>query len=172
MLKSQTNYSTYLDLAYTYIGVKELKGKGTHPRLAYLFKASKTWITDDDIAWCAAFIAGILSLTNIPVIKGFESSLTWLNYGVKIPKPQVGALAIFKRKPSGGHIGFVVGISACGNIIYVLGGNQQDSVNISTFDLRKRQAFFRVPVGIKLDTTLKSYKPLNTASIKESSKEV
>lgn len=172
MKNSQASVPNYLSIAYQYIGTKELKGKGTNPKLAKLFQISGTWVKDDDIPWCAIFIAGVLTLAQLPVPKNFEGSLNWRTYGTKSLKPVVGAIVIFHRKPSGGHIGIIVKISDCGNIVYVLGGNQNDEVNISKFDLRERQAYFRVPLGVKLNSDIKEYIPINKTNINKSKKEV
>lgn len=172
MINSQASFPSYLSIAYSYIGTKEYKGKGTNPKLAELFKGSGTGVKDDDIPWCAAFIGAVFVRAGLPVPKAFDASLNWRTYGVKSVKPVVGAIVIFHRKPSGGHIGLIVKISDCGNFVYVLGGNQNDEVNIRKFDLRERQAYFRIPLGVKLNPNIKEYRPINVSNIQKSTKEV
>ena len=55
----------------------------------------------------------------------------WLSIGKVLPKPAEGCIVVFSRA-GGGHVGFVVGKSASGNLM-VLGGNQGDAVRISEF---------------------------------------
>jgi uncharacterized protein (TIGR02594 family) len=58
----------------------------------------------------------------------------FLNYGTETDKPEIGDIVVFWRISKDsiyGHVAFFV--AEHNNLIYVLGGNQQDSVNISPF---------------------------------------
>ena len=57
----------------------------------------------------------------------------WKAFGKEIATPVHGAIAI-KSRSGGGHVAFVVGKSSDGKALYMLGGNQSDSVNIARYD--------------------------------------
>lgn len=85
-------------------------------------------------AWCAAVVNATLAQTGQ---KGTGSNMarSFLNWGQKVDTPQKGDLAIFSRgDPNGpyGHVGFFDGYNPDGSI-RVLGGNQGDAVNISSY---------------------------------------
>lgn len=54
----------------------------------------------------------------------------WTKFGVPASHIPYGAIVVFERG-SGGHVGFAVGISKDGKNLYVLGGNQSNSVSIA-----------------------------------------
>jgi uncharacterized protein (TIGR02594 family) len=62
---------------------------------------------------------------------------------VALKKPEVGCIAVFDRGHGMGHVGFYVGEDEKG--IYILGGNQNNSVNISLRD-RKSLLGYRWPL--------------------------
>jgi hypothetical protein len=92
----------------------------------------------------------------------FESAKSYLNWGVKLSAPVVGCIIVFTRD-GGGHVGFVTGADAKGNLL-VLGSNQSDAVNIRAF-ARDRVAGYRWPVALPL---LAAALPLSTAEASKS----
>jgi len=64
------------------------------------------------------------------------ANVGWLNYkqqrSTGPSKPVSGAIGI-KSRSGGGHVAFVVGQSADGNYLYMLGGNQSNSVQVSRY---------------------------------------
>lgn len=136
----------WLDRARTYIGLKEVPGAGNNPIIIRWWEALKTAFRQDSVPWCGAFVGGVLAECGMPVAKNGASARAWLNHGVPLDRPAVGAIVIFWRgKPSGwsGHVGFIVGYDRHGNLM-VLGGNQGDQVNIKPF-ARNRVLGYRWP---------------------------
>lgn len=85
-------------------------------------------------AWCAAVVNATLAQTGQEGT-GSNMARSFLNWGQKVDTPQKGDLAIFSRgDPNGpyGHVGFFDGYNPDGTI-RVLGGNQGDAVNISSY---------------------------------------
>ena len=124
------------------IGTHEIKGAKHNPlivamwELAFSATGQKTWIKDDETAWCGGFAAYCLAKDNnqdlikhIP--KDFYRAKSWANVGTSLNKPAYGSIVVFSRS-GGGHVGIVVGKDKQGNIM-VLGGNQSDAVNIKPF---------------------------------------
>lgn len=74
----------------------------------------------------------------------FESANSYLDWGNELKEPAYGCIAILSRS-GGGHVGFVVGKNAAGDLM-ILGGNQADEVNIKAFP-RSRVTGYRWPAG-------------------------
>ena len=87
-----------------------------------------------DTHWiCACFVNWCLKEAN----EDWSSRLnarSFLKYGTSTTKPKIGDIVVFWRiSPTSayGHVGFFV--KEEGGLIYCLGGNQSNSVNIATF---------------------------------------
>lgn len=83
--------------------------------------------------WCGDFVDTALArgLPNEPRPGALGVNPYWaLNWGLLGTKcgENYGAIVTFKR-PGGGHVGFLVGISADGLFYLVLGGNQGNTVS-------------------------------------------
>ncbi|WP_426360565.1 TIGR02594 family protein [Pseudocolwellia sp. HL-MZ19] len=101
-----------------------------------MLKASKFWGTDDTggtNAWCGSFVSWIMKQNNIEPVKSAYRAKEWANFGKKIDKPVYGAIGI-KSRNGGGHVAFVVGQSADGKSLYMLGGNQENTVNVTKYN--------------------------------------
>lgn len=86
--------------------------------------------------WCAAFVGWcirqVFSEKTMDIAHTTASS--WTEFGIGIAHPKFGCVAV-KRKTSGnrnnegtGHVGFFW--SRAGEVVYLLGGNQNDGVNV------------------------------------------
>lgn len=135
--------------ARKYIGLTEVKGEKTNPEIAKFWKDIKRGgIKDDETPWCAAFTGAMLERVGITSSRS-ESSQSYMTWGVPLNQPVTGCVVVFKR-PGGGHVGFVVGRDAKGNIL-VLAGNQGDAVNIRAFAPNNPKLTvigYRWPVGV------------------------
>ena len=122
----------FLELAFLEAGTKEIKGKNHNPRILQYHKFTSLGASTDEIAWCSSF-------ANFVVMKaggtGTNNAMarSWENWGLSIEKPVPGCLVIFSRgaDPRYGHVAFFLGESK--THIYVLGGNQGDSVSIAKY---------------------------------------
>jgi uncharacterized protein (TIGR02594 family) len=126
----------WLVTARTYVGLAEIPGKGTNPTIAgWLAKLKAPW-RDDETAWCGTFVAACFDAVGIIPVKGWAGARNWLTFGASIPAPCVGCVVVFWRGSKtgwSGHVGFVVGKDAQGNLM-VLGGNQGNMVSIKPFN--------------------------------------
>lgn len=114
-----------------FIGLTEIKGPKHNPEILQMWKDIKRGgIKDDETPWCAAFVGAMLERVGIKSSR-FESAKSYLSWGDSIPMPVYGCVAVFTRE-GGGHVGFVVGQAANGDLL-ILGGNQSDAVNIKAF---------------------------------------
>lgn len=102
--------------------------------------------------WCAAFVNAVLEESNLPDNYDHKYPLTaraFLDWGETIQEPKAGDLVIFPRGKQGwqGHVGFYVGSIYRNNVEYyrILGGNQNNSVNIEIYLASKALGIRRAP---------------------------
>jgi uncharacterized protein (TIGR02594 family) len=100
-----------------------------------LNKLKAAW-TNDETPWCGTFVAFCLWSAGHTYPKHWYRALAYTDFGTKLARPAYGCIVVFSRK-GGGHVGFVVGRDADGNLM-VLGGNQRNAVNIMPFDDKRR----------------------------------
>lgn len=138
----------WIKYARAQIGVREIKGPKHNSIIVQMWKMIKRGgIKDDETPWCAAFVGACLEAVGVTSSR-FESASSYLEWGVKCPFIY-GAIAVIKRTGgSGYHVGFVVGVSARGNVL-ILGGNQGDTVSIAEF-ARERLVATRWPYGLPI----------------------
>jgi len=139
-------------------------------------KLSK-WLKSDGITlgdptklpWCgdAVDTAMELALPNEPrpgdLGKNPYWALNWLYFGKALKEPVYGAVVVFKR-PSGGHVGFIVGQNE--THYEVFGGNQSDSVS-KVFIEKSRCVGIRWPSTYTGNKTPVPYRKLGTVSKNE-----
>lgn len=137
----------WLTEARKHEGEREIKGPKHNPLIVLWWKLIKrSGIKDDETPWCAAFVGAMLETVGIQSSR-FESAKSYLEWGSKLSAPALGCVVVFSRV-GGGHVGFVVGTDAKGNLL-VLGGNQSDEVNIRAFK-RESVVGYRWPFGVPL----------------------
>ena len=73
----------------------------------------------------------------------------WSKFGVAAAHIPYGSVVVFERSGGGGHVGFAVGISKDGKNLYVLGGNQSNSVSIAPI-VKSRLIASRWPKSFKM----------------------
>lgn len=139
----------WLQEARKYVGQKEVPGKGSNAWIAGLWgKIKMGWLfkqlgNDDSTApWCGAFVGAVLLDCGIPAAENGQRARAWLDWGIPLSVPAVGAVVVYERK-GGGHVGFLAGQDLEGNLM-TLGGNQGDKVSIAPFN-RERVLGFRWP---------------------------
>lgn len=118
------------DLAQAEIGTVEWT-KGDNPKvLAYFRDAGHPQVTNDETAWCAAFVGAMLHRAGMPT-SGSLAARSYLAWGEPVDRADAreGDIVIFSRGSSSwqGHVGFFVRDN--GDTITVLGGNQSNAVN-------------------------------------------
>lgn len=128
--KVQLPGPVWIDTARKFIGQGEVKGPKHNNIIVNWWKSIELPYRDDETAWCAGYVGAMLQHSGYPFLKSAWAR-NYLKYGVKLDKPAYGCIVVFERG-SGGHVGFVVGKDAKGNLM-VLGGNQADAVNIKPF---------------------------------------
>lgn len=116
-------------------GIKEIAGPEHNQIIVNMFaEIGYPHVKDDDsTAWCSA------ALNYICKKLGYERSgeltaRSWLKMPIIVLKPTLGDIAIFWREDKNGwkgHVGLY--ISETKDSIYVLGGNQNNQINIMPY---------------------------------------
>ena len=138
----------WLWLAIQELGVSEAPGDLDNPRIIEYHKATSYGAKDDEVAWCSAFVNWCMKQAGYQRT-GSAAARSWLNYGDLLPEPEPGCIAVLWRgNPASwqGHVGFyLLESSADHNSIYLLGGNQNDAVSVTTYP-KDRVLAYRRPV--------------------------
>jgi len=137
----------HVEIAFKEYGVKEIIGKKDNPEiLKYFdeigFNGSKL---KDETAWCSAFVNWVLKKSDAPYT-GKLNARSWMDIGMETNCPEVGDIVVFWRGSKRGwkgHVGFFM--NAIGDEIFVLGGNQNNQVKISSYP-KERLLGYRVIV--------------------------
>lgn len=136
--------------ATSQIGVVEGAGAKNNPTVVgYYAESGNAGIKSDDVAWCAAFVGAMLKRAGIKG-SGSLAARSYETWGEPVPKaaPLYGCIGVKKRVGGAawqGHVGYVVAANA--THVWLLGGNQNDAVNIARFP-RADFTAFRWPPGV------------------------
>jgi uncharacterized protein (TIGR02594 family) len=125
----------HMQYAFSQYGIKEKKGSKNNPEVIKYFKelGYKGKQLKDETAWCSAFVNWVLKMSDAPYT-GKLDARSWLEIGMETKSPQLGDVVVFWRDSKNGwkgHVGFY--INQVGDEIFVLGGNQDNQVNISSY---------------------------------------
>ena len=133
------------DIASRFQGIcDEVDGEGVNPHIFSMLHLDQEWPKDDEVPWCSAFVNYVAFLSNVTRSKSLMAR-SWLKVGVSIDVMDAvrGYDVVVMSRGGGnqpgpdiinapGHVGFFSHFDSSGNI-YVLGGNQNDSVNVKKF---------------------------------------
>jgi len=124
-------------LASRLIGVREIKGAVDNPHVMAMLRLDASWPQNDEVPWCSAFVNYVCFLLGLPRTKSLMAR-SWLKAGEAIDlssaRPENDIVILWRGAPDGpsGHVGFFDGLAGRGGIS-ILGGNQSDSVSVSTY---------------------------------------
>lgn len=126
-------------MASRFIGVREVPGSVDNAQIVAMLQLDNTWPVEDEVPWCSAFVNYSCWLADYQRTKSLAAR-AWLKVGeaVRLEDAKPGCdVVILSRgsNPASGHVGFFDRID--GGQIYLLGGNQGDSVSIAPFDIRR-----------------------------------
>lgn len=103
----------------------------------------RSWLKSDGktlgdpgaLPWCGDYVETCIRLAlpgePLPGAVGANPyfARNWAQFGI-VTAPTYGAVLVFERGPSSGHVGFCVGEATTGSAFMVLGGNQGDTVSV------------------------------------------
>jgi uncharacterized protein (TIGR02594 family) len=136
----------WFSVATHFKGLSEVHGVVSNPTIVEMFRVSgHPEVTDDETPWCAAFVGSCLRLSGYKS-SGLLGARSYATFGEELSVPQRGTIVVFWRtspQSGSGHVAFFDHDD--GDHIYVLGGNQCDSVNVARFP-KARVIGYRQPV--------------------------
>lgn len=146
---SSNDDPSWLTRAWREVGVKEIKGGKSNPRILQYRSATKLrpWVGDDGqgSAWCADFVGWCLEEEGVRSTRS-AAAASYRTYG-KETYPCAGCIVVFDKThvdaAGTGHVGFLVGIE--GGELLVLGGNQGNEVCVRRYG-PERVVAYRWPV--------------------------
>ena len=139
----------YLRVAKRYLGLAEIKGSRHNAKIVQFWKRCGLPFRDDETAWCAGFVGGVLEECGIRSTRS-GMARSYLNWGEEC-ECRPGAIVVFWRvgiNTTFGHVGFVVS-PIDDRFVSTLGGNQGDRVCVKGYPA-SRVLGFRKPKGIEL----------------------
>lgn len=131
----------WLQAAWAAFGVSEASGSANASDvLAFYREAGHGEIKDDRVPWCAAFLGAMLKRSGIAGT-GSLLARSYLAWGDLMDAPRIGAITVLARgdDPNAGHVGFLLGQEQ--NRVFLLGGNQSDTVSVEAFDAGRVLAY-------------------------------
>lgn len=129
----EDNDFPWTKVAIREMGVREFYETSNNPRILQYLRSTEllnsNYQSKDETYWCSSFVNWCIEKSGI---EGTNSPWArhWLNWGIAITTPFRGCIVVFKRG-TGGHVGFYM--KETKDSIYVLGGNQDDEVNIKRY---------------------------------------
>lgn len=124
------------EAASKYFGLKEEPGVKHNPKVVEMFaRVGHPEIKDDETSWCAAFVGSVLLDAGLKGT-GALNARSYLKWGKakELKDAEKGDIVVFWRNsPTSweGHVSFFH--EQKDGLVYVLGGNQKNSVNISPY---------------------------------------
>ncbi len=141
----------WLQHAFSFLGLKEIKGKRHNDTIVGFWEALKLHFRDDETPWCAGFKNRMIQMAGLPIPKKYRAAALgwrWNGHGTRLDGPALGAVFSCKRpgRAGSGHTGFVAGRDRRGNVM-ILGGNQGNAVSINPYSPTARDAQYHWPQG-------------------------
>lgn len=152
----------YLRIARRDIGLREIKGPQHNSRIVGWLAKFGAWWRNDEEPWCGTAMAGWMSEAGIAIPKVWYRALAWAEWGQPCAVPALGCVAVLTRS-GGGHVGLVTGISPDRSCIRVLGGNQNNMVCESWFQVSRVTAYRLPPGGVALPAPLAAIGTLSSS---------
>lgn len=134
---------TAYELGSRFIGIKELPGAADNPFVMAMLQLDNTWPQHDEVPWCSGYVNFIAWLLRLPRSKSLAAR-SWLSVGRPITRGDeacgfdVVVLADTDTITPGpedtrapGHVGFFGSFE--GTRVWILGGNQSNSVSVAPF---------------------------------------
>lgn len=119
------------------LGLKETPGPKSTPRIRLAIEAAARWLPNDDsqTAWCGCIrgLWGMETGTGCP--PAHYRAAAWLTWGTPVPslRQALQGDTVILSRPGGNHVALLDRYSRDGKTVWLLGGNQSDSVSIAKF---------------------------------------
>jgi len=125
-----SNYELFYKKASEEIGEKEFIGLKNNQRILDYHAATDLNSNQDATPWCSSFVCWVIEQCGVRSTRDAWAR-SYLNWGKKLKEPVKGCIVVMKRGSDSGHVGFFHDQDE--DYIYILGGNQNDSVCIKAY---------------------------------------
>lgn len=132
------------ELAQRFTGIREIPGSEHNPQILAMLQLDYDWPEGDEVPWCSGFVNYCFWLLDLDRSRSLRAR-SWLEIGDEVslgaaeagfdivilsrgPRPQPGPDII----EAPGHVGFYARHDD--ERVWLLGGNQGDTVSIAPFD--------------------------------------
>ncbi len=138
--------SKFLEVAFSQYGITEVAGNKDNPEVLKYFDeiGFNGSALKDETSWCSAFVNFCAKKAGLP-FSGELTARSWLGVGQKVDIPTLGDIVVFWRENPGswkGHVGIFIREEK--GVIYTLGGNQRNQVNITAYSKDRILGFRRL----------------------------
>ena len=135
---------TPFEMAQTFQGTTEVGGMMDNPFIMAFLTTDDKWPEHDEVPWCSGFINFICKCCRLQRSKSLAAK-SWLNFGLFVSESEVeiGFDIVILSRPGGHHVGFFAGWDGSDKV-RILGGNQTNSVNITSFQRSKVLGYRRL----------------------------
>ncbi|MBB5351072.1 uncharacterized protein (TIGR02594 family) [Haloferula luteola] len=135
-------------MARTYLGCREIPGSRDNPLIVAWHRRIATWISDDETAWCSAFANAMCQDCEYER-SGKLNARSWLEVGQSVELAQAkpgDVVVLWRGSRSGweGHVAFFEHYNANRDLIYMLGGNQNNEVNVTGYATNRLLSIRRI----------------------------
>lgn len=117
-------------------GLKETSGSASTPRIKRAILEAASWLNPDDsvTAWCGCIVGLWVSEIGLTPPPEYFRAISWLKFGkaTTLEKAKKGDVVVLSRS-GGNHVGLYH--SHTKTTISLLGGNQSNAVNITTYSM-------------------------------------
>lgn len=134
--------SKLLDIALGELGVYEVQGKNNNERILEYHSVTTLNATNDETPWCSSFVNWVVQQAGFKPTKSAMAA-SWKHWGKRLSKPKRGCIIGYVNTDGTGHVGFLFDQNATN--YKIIGGNQKDSVTISSYSKTGRNWFFVEP---------------------------
>lgn len=153
----------WLQYSIAHIGTHEAPGAADNKELVADIQTVAPDYQHDSTPWCAGWASLCLVKASLKPSKQPLWARSYAEgWGIKLPGPAVGAIAV-KTRTGGGHVTIVAGKNKNG-ILACCGGNQNDMVSIAEYSVAAFNLGFFWPREVPLPKTGVSSLPIVTAS--------
>lgn len=123
--------------ANRHIGTKEIPGKRHNNIIVRWLRACASWVNNDETAWCSAFVNHCARATGYE-LTGKLNARSWLNVGKAVSREMAkpgDVVVLWRVSPRSwkGHVAFLHHFNEKTGKVYLLGGNQNNMVNVSGY---------------------------------------
>ncbi|GJM64795.1 TIGR02594 family protein [Persicobacter diffluens] len=137
-----------LQIAFAELGIKEIPGVSHHERILEYARSSGfgKQVDRDEIPWCSIFMNWCCQEARLQRSHQMNAR-SWLQVGLPVDDPVPGDVVIFWRESPAswkGHVGLFLGFSKNLQEVFTLGGNQDNSVSVRSYQHEQVLGFRRL----------------------------